>query len=269
MNCIQGFRSFWGKGWASVLVAFVLLAAAHAQSQQPQTLPDNAARIARGAYLVEGLGHCGACHTPRGVGMQEQAYNERGEDYLSGAVIEGWLASSLRTMTLSHEEIVMLLQKGMSQSKGVSGPMKEVVSLSMQYATVEDLNSIAAYLVCIQQPLPAQTVLPAASVDPQGAFLYYTYCSVCHGELGEGVASGAPRLAGNNNVMAQDPRNMVHVITKGENTPVTMARPGYAMPAYGETLKAQEIVQIMNYMRASWGNQAAPITEKQYHSLLK
>lgn len=226
-------------------------------------------RIERGAYLVQGLGHCGACHTPRGIGMQEVAYNDSSPEYLSGAIIEGWLAPSLRTSTLSHHEIVSLLKQGISPSKDISGPMKEVITLSTQYATDEDLDSMAAYLVSIQNPILPPKEQTLAQQDPEGKFLYYTYCSACHGESGQGMPPAAPRLAANNTVIASDPRNLIRIIANGEQTPVTESHPSYVMPAYKETLTEEQIVSIINYLRSSWGNQAKPITDTQYRSVLK
>lgn len=249
-------------------VAFYLLTLSTVYAQEQSYLKKDL-RIERGAYLVQGLGHCGACHTPRGIGMQEVAYNDSSPEYLSGAIIEGWLAPSLRTSTLSHHEIVSLLKQGISPSKGISGPMKEVITLSTQYATDEDLDSMAAYLVSIQIPISPPEANALAKQDPEGKFLYYTYCSACHGESGQGIAPAAPRLAGNSTVIAGDPRNLIHIIANGEQTPVTEAHPPYVMPAYKETLTEEQIVSIINYLRSSWGNQAKPITDTQYRSVLK
>lgn len=106
----------------------------------------------RGAYLVQGPGHCGACHTPRGIGFQEKGMNESDDKFLAGAELDGWWATSLRgdwqtgIGALSVDELASLLKTGMGGQVSVSGSMAEVIAHSTQYLTEDDLQAIAIYL---------------------------------------------------------------------------------------------------------------------------
>lgn len=239
-------------------------------SQDPRS---SDAQIAHGAYLVDGLGHCGSCHTPRGIGYQELAYTADDPKYLSGAEIDGWYANSLRTLNLTHEEIVSLLARGFTDRKGLAGSMKEVVTYSTQYLTEADLDSIAAYLISIQLEQPASPVSPthtsSTQAKPQAEFLYFTYCSTCHGEQGQGIPNAVPSLIGNSNVVAQNPMNLIRIVLNGEQTPPTVGLKPLDMPAYRKTLTAEEITLVLNYIRNSWGNQAKPVPMKQIEQHLE
>lgn len=252
-------------------LAFMSASAIVSVAQVSQDTQSSDAQIAHGAYLVDGLGHCGSCHTPRGIGYQELAYTADDPKYLSGAEIDGWYANSLRTLNLTHEEIVSLLARGFTDRKGLAGSMKEVVTYSTQYLTQEDLESIAAYLLSIQLEQPATPAIHASVTepDPQAAFLYFTYCSTCHGEQGQGMPNAVPSLVGNSNVVTQNPMNLIRIVLNGEQTPPTIGLKPLDMPAYRETLTAEEVVLVLNYIRNSWGNQAEPVSVKQIEKLLE
>ncbi len=102
----------------------------------------------RGAYLVESLGHCGACHTPRGIAFQEKAMTDAGSSghqFLAGETVEGWRAVSLRNLW-TVEETAKLLKTGQNAFATVSGGMTEVIHNSTQHFTDADLTAIATYL---------------------------------------------------------------------------------------------------------------------------
>lgn len=213
----------------------------------------------RGAYLVQGAGHCGSCHTPRGWGMQEQALDQQGESYLSGAELDGWYAPSLRGLPV--EELVALLKTGRSARGAVAGPMADVVTHSTQYLTEADLSSIAVYL----RSLPAA---PAARIQPAtpsaaGAKTYAMYCSTCHGSEGEGNAHTIPALAGNATLTADNALTALRVVLDGAQTPVTQQGMAQTMPGYGWALNDVQMAELMNYVRHSWGNQAAGVKPEQ------
>lgn len=261
------FQTLLGKV-CSAACLFAVALSAHAQAPQGASAQD----IARGAYLVEGLGHCGACHTPRGIGFQEKGYTAADPLFLDGAVIEGWIANSLRDSQLTQDEIVELLKFGVSQKKGIAGPMRAVITESMQHLTDEDLNSIAAYLVSLQNPVqPKENTDSQVSVSPNAnaSGLYMSYCSTCHGASGQGVPRAIPALAGNSNVIAKDARNMIHIIYSGAHTPTIEGRASYVMPAYKEILTEEQMIEVINHIRQAWGNQAPAITAKEYKNVTK
>lgn len=260
---------FCAAALSSSIVSFV----SAQTSQEVSTASD--ANIARGAYLVEGLGHCGACHTPRGIGFQEQGYTAQDPLFLSGAVVENWRANDLRALPLTQDEIAELLKYGITQKKGVFGPMREVITESTQFLSDEDLHSIAAYLLSLKSSSTQQSSQnapvgePSASKDAAALGVYMTYCSTCHGASGTGVAHTIPALAGNSNVIAKDARNLIHILHNGARTPTLEERQPYVMPAYKEILTEEQMIALINYLRQSWGNQAAPITPKEYQEVTK
>nr|WP_167507649.1 cytochrome c [Rahnella aquatilis] len=220
---------------------------------------DQSAQWNRGAYLVQGAGHCGACHTPRGWVQQEKALNEKDMAFLSGGELDGWSAPSLRGLKISQPELVTLLKSGRNTHDAVSGPMGEVITNSTQFMTDDDLNSMAVYLLSLKaeaQPAPAQKAVATEA----GQQTFMRYCSTCHGVKGDGKAFAIPALAGNLTVNAENPQTLLRVILYGAQTPVTAEHMSNTMPGYGWTLTDQQAADLTNTLRASWGNQAAAVT---------
>lgn len=214
----------------------------------------------RGAYLVQGPGHCGSCHTPRGWAMQEKGLDSKAPEFLSGAELDGWYASSIRG--LKPDEVVALLKTGRSQHAAVAGPMGDVVTHSTQYLSDADLHSIGLYLHSLPATRPkAAAVSPAtASNFAAGRHIYATYCSTCHGDNGLGNDHVIPALAGNPTVTAQNPLTALRVVLEGAHTPITQQATSVVMPGYGWVLSDSDVADLMSYLRGSWGNQAAPVT---------
>lgn len=213
----------------------------------------------RGAYLVQGATHCGTCHTPRGLAMQEKSLDGSAESYLSGAGLAGWYAGNIRGDMYSQEELVELLKTGRSHTQAVLGPMAEVVTYSSQYFTDEDLNAIVTYVrsLSYQQPAPAKkvaTITEAAQDD------YKMYCSTCHGRDGQGREQIIPSLAGNTTVLADNPASLINVLLHGGKTAITQIHIGYDMPGYAWKFDDQRAAELVNLMRASWGNQATAVS---------
>ena len=233
----------------------------------------------RGAYLVEGLGHCGACHTPRGLGLQEKALtDEDGAAYLSGAVVDNYVANNLRGDAMtglgswSEEDIVQFLKTGRNPKTAAFGGMSDVVEHSMQYMTDSDLHAIAHYL----KSLPARgqdtfVYAPAAgaalaegNVSARGALDYVNNCAACHLSSGQGYVSTFPALAGNPVVNAADPSSLVNIVLHGGTEPGTNAVPTrFTMPPFGDHLSDQEIADVVTFIRSSWGNAAPAVTPAQ------
>ena len=226
----------------------------------PGTYRPDAARGAawnRGAYLVEGLGHCSDCHSPRNLlgGI------EKSKDF-SGAVIDGWFALDLTSDiatglgSWSVEEIATYLKTGVVRDKTTTlGPMAEVIGNSTSHLTDADRRAIGEYL----KSLPPDSSLRTGRKRPdpsrvRGAQLYIDNCSGCHQASGRGIAGAFPPLAANGVVVAADPNNVIKVINRG-----VKARAGFiAMPAFATELTDQQVADIVNFVRTSWGNRAAP-----------
>ncbi|HWH84742.1 MAG TPA: cytochrome c [Burkholderiaceae bacterium] len=240
------------------------------------------ASVARGAYLVQGLGHCGSCHTPRAPTMQEKALDESGTDYLAGGpIIDGWVAVNLRGNPAdglgawSAADIVASLRNARNTSRAViGGAMNEAILHSTQYLSDDDLNAIAAYLKSLAPSAhsPSSFKADAATakalwegVNPtRGAELYVDNCAGCHRSDGQGYARVFPRIAGNSTVLASDPTSVVRLILDGSQLPATRAAPSeLAMPGFGWRLSDDEVAQLASFVRQSWGNQASAVQAAQ------
>jgi mono/diheme cytochrome c family protein len=240
------------------------------QAAKPVTHGDkNDALLARGAYLVEGPGHCGACHTPRGVTMQEKAYDASSDIYLSGATIDGWYAPSLRNISMSQDELKDLLRMGRSQHNAISGPMSEVITQSTQYLTDNDMDAISFYLLSFNHKVAAAAPATPVAADgsltykpTDGKTLYSMYCSTCHGDDGKGKDFTVPTLVNNALVTAKDPSSLISVISQGAETPQTHGNISFKMPAYKNVMSKEEMNNVVNYVRGSWGNNAENNTGK-------
>ncbi|AKJ42315.1 cytochrome c [Pragia fontium] len=224
----------------------------------------------RGAYLVQGLGHCGACHTPRGLAFQEKAMTQTAPEFLSGAEIDGWYAPDIRGNKLSQSELVDLLKTGSSQHQSLAGPMAEVVTYSTQYLSDADLQSIAVYLNALPGD-KAPEAKPAATLAnyDEAKGLYQTYCSTCHGLDGKGVANVIPSLANNPAIVRDNALNLIHVVYSGADTPRTEGHISYKMPGYKGVISNQEMTDVLNYIRNSWGNSAPLVTLSEVNQATK
>lgn len=229
--------------------------------------PDKDAAWNRGAYLVQGLGHCGACHTPRGIGFQEKAMSDAGASgklFVSGAKVENWNAVNLRDLW-TVDETVELLKTGQNSVATASGGMTEVIHHSTQHFTQDDLVAVATYLKSL--PTDRPHVAPRGpSGEPQtlfttrGGLAYAQFCNDCHRLDGAGVADVFPPLAGNPTVAADDPATLVHIMLTGWKTAETQARPRvFVMPGFAR-LPDQEIAEILTFIRENWGNRTKAVT---------
>ena len=233
--------------------------------------------LARGAYLVHGLGHCTQCH-----GARDALGGLISHRTLAGAVLPGtaWYAPPL---TLAHEagpqsldDTVFLLRTGADRQglRFVGGPMAEVVLQSSQYLRESDARAMALYLHSLAMSDPPMAGIspaaPAPPVSPQGAKIYEQHCVQCHGKQGEGVPNAYPALAGNRMILLARPNNAVLSVLHGGFAPSTQAnlRP-YGMPPYLLQLTDADIAHVVSFVRASWGNSAAPVTELEVHQIRK
>jgi mono/diheme cytochrome c family protein len=249
----------------------------------PSDAPKSAAgltEVQRGEYLVEGLGHCGSCHTPRGFAMQETAYDTGSDSYLSGGDLNGWPVPSLRArgssaegiVGWSQQDIVDYLGMGRNRVAAVGGEMTSVIEHSMGYMNDGDLNAIAAYL----KSLPAeqlvetkpdaaagQTIqrLTAAKDLTLGERLYLDNCSACHLVTGKGGPKVFPQIDGASVATATSPVGLIHTILNGAATPSTDRAPSVlTMPGFGSRLKDDEVAALASFLRGAWTNSAGAVS---------
>lgn len=221
----------------------------------------------RGAYLVQGLGHCNACH-----GSRNALGATGGTLDLGGGLIpmQNWYAPSLSdpheagVAEWQPQQIVDLLKKGVTPRASVLGPMAEVVGGSTQHLSDADLLAMAAYLKGLP-PTRGERARQAAAdsvVLDRGAKLYTQHCADCHGDQGEGVAGIYPALAGNRAVTLSSPANLVRVVLEGGFAPSTAGHPRpYGMPPFATVLNSADTAAVLSYVRSAWGNQGGAVPE--------
>ncbi|MGB8635310.1 MAG: cytochrome c [Rhodanobacteraceae bacterium] len=248
-------------------------------SYQPKPVDDaDAQRWNRGAYIVQGPGHCGSCHTPRGAVMNEKALDESSPKYLAGGQLDGWYAPSLRgdmntgLGRWSEAEIVQFLKQGRNRHAVVYGSMTDAYNNSTQFMTDSDLAAIAHYLKSLPgdaghegqpwryQPTPNPALASGRHASQPGADIYLAKCSFCHGRDGRGQGTWIPPLAGSVASMTDDDSSSINVTLNGANHVVTQGVPdGYRMPAYRNQLSDRDIADVLGYVRTAWGNQGGMV----------
>jgi mono/diheme cytochrome c family protein len=243
--------------------------------ERPQTAADPV--LARGAYLVEGPGHCGTCHTPRGLGLEEKALSAQdGAAYLSGGLVDNHVAKNLRGDPLtglggwSEDEIVQFLQTGRNQKTAAFGGMTDVVAHSTQFMREEDLRAIASYLKSLpgtrgeasfSPDAAVGSALAAGDVSARGSLDYLNSCAACHLSSGKGYVETFPALAGNPVVNSPDPSSLINIVLNGATVPPTEKAPtGFTMPGFADRLTDQEVADIVTFIRSSWGNKGSPVS---------
>lgn len=233
----------------------------HFEPAPPRPAPPADGSAARGAYLVQGLGHCAGCHAP---------YNRLGAAAgpLTGGVIpaQRWYAPSLHPAAAPQDgdegERVALLRSGRNRQGSVSGPMAAVVFNSTQHWLHSDLQAVARYLATLPAAGVTAPAQPAAPADAgrRGRTLYAERCADCHGADGEGAAGAYPPLAGNPSVLQPAVHNLVQVLRHGSFGPATLAHPRpYGMPP--QDLDLADTTALINHLRQSWGHRAAAVSE--------
>jgi mono/diheme cytochrome c family protein len=222
----------------------------------------------RGAYLVEGLGHCNACHSAR------SALGGLKHDDVGGGLIPilNWYAPSLTSNKETGlgdwdvKEVVQLLKTGVSPRGAVFGPMAEVVRNSLQHLTEADLAAMTLDLK--SQRTADRDVDSGVRVTPQqqaqmlarGARIYKDRCAECHQARGEGVPGIYPPLAGNQAILMRNPVNAIRMVLNGGFAPSTQGNPRpYGMPPFAYALSDDDVAAVVTYIRGAWGNQAGPV----------
>lgn len=211
----------------------------------------------RGAYLVQGLGHCSACHASRNAlgAMRDPAA-------LAGGLIplQNWYAPGLAGQPA--QPAAALLQRGVSGSAALLGPMADVVLHSTQHLQPDDLLAMAGYL----QSLPSVGMPRAVADGPapvllqRGAKIYEERCVRCHGDDGQGESRAYVPLVGNRALLRDPPANLVQVVLGGAFPASTAGNPRpFGMPPFATELGDEEVAAVLSYIRNAWGNRAAAV----------
>ena len=229
--------------------------------------PSKSAEWSRGRYLVDALGHCGTCHTPKtALGA------DRDSAYLQGATLQGWFAPDITADERkgigrwSIDELVNYLKTGANRDAIASGGMGEEVVHSSSHMTDEDLKAIASYLLSLKpavqdnpQALPASDVRMVA-----GQAIYKDNCAGCHTDGGTGIPHLFPRLAGGHAVQSDDPTTLIHTVLLGSQGAATAAAPtGPTMPSFAWRLNDMQVASVLTYIRNTWGNAASAVSANQ------
>ena len=225
----------------------------------------------RGAYLVNGLGHCSGCHTPKGrlgADLPAQAFH--------GGDLDSWVAPDLTSNSrsgLGNWELVDIsdyLKTGRNLHAGAAGAMADVVTYSTSLLTDDDRRAIAAYLHSLP-PSPARATTPAqAGAMTRGAAIYSDACASCHLEKGVGQPGYFPPLQHNAMLQQTDTTGLEHLILAGSHIASTASRPSpLTMPSFAWKLTDQEIADVSTYIRNSWGNEAPAVDVSKVTELRK
>ncbi len=239
----------------------------------------------RGAYLVQGPGHCGACHTPRGIGLQEKALDDSSANFLAGAELDACYAPSLcgdmRTGlgTWSTKDIGEFLKHGHNRVGSAFGSMTDVINNSTSYFSASDIDAIAVYLKSLparsaQQPVAYDNAttdaLRNSPTTQPGAAIYASDCASCHGFDAKGFTSYMPALAGNPVVLDENASSLINVLLNGSVPLVAEGTPdAYRMPQFRPQLSDQDAADVITFMRNRWGNQAPAVAATQVANLRK
>ncbi|WP_110947244.1 c-type cytochrome [Pseudomonas bohemica] len=225
--------------------------------------PQKSEQWNRGAYLVEGLGHCGTCHTPKNL-----TGGDKSDQFLMGANLQNWVAPNITSTghdglgAWNEDDIVKYLKTGANRFDIASGPMAEEVEHSSQHWNDQDLMAVAVYLKDGAKPVDAAK--PVAATDASmvaGKAIYADRCSACHTPTGEGAANLFPKLAKAPLINSNDPSSLIRVVLSGSRAGATDAAPtAPAMPAFGWNLSDDNVADVLTYVRNTWGNAAPAVS---------
>jgi mono/diheme cytochrome c family protein len=241
--------------------------------------PNQSVEWNRGAYLVQGLGHCTMCHTA----INALGGNTASKEFQGGLIpVQNWYAPSLTSNKeaglgdWSIEDIVDLLHAGVSKRGAVYGPMAEVVYDSFQYLTEEDVRAVAVYLKSLPghtsevdtSPKSSFVTEEAARLVPLGKKIYEAQCAVCHATEGQGKPPHFPPLANNQSIQMNSAVNPIRMVLNGGYAPGTSKNPmPYGMPPFAQSLSDEEVAAVVTYIRTAWGNHGAPVSEHEVNAL--
>lgn len=239
--------------------------------------PEQSAQWNRGAYLVEGLAHCGACHTPRNfLGARDDSLAMTGGTYMDSVEgkLSAWSAANLTSADSglamwSVQDITDYLKLGFSHRAGVFGPMNKVVVGSTRHLSTEDVQAMAVYLKSVPANTRGETTAATAEVLRAGSIQYDIHCGTCHLPTGEGSAETGPPLLGSPVVLDADPASLINITLYGAQTPKIapstqwQAREWKRMEAYAGKLSDEQAAAMLSYIRSAWGHQSGAVSAEQ------
>jgi mono/diheme cytochrome c family protein len=235
-----------------------------------QADPKQSAEWNRGAYLVNGLGHCDACHTPRNQFMAEiESEADAGgslSDRVADDIVRRWSAVNLTSTRTglaawSLDELTHYLKTGFAVTRaGTFGPMNDVIVNSLMNLSNEDVHAIATYLKSLPPREFSSATVPIESAKA-GAGVFNDHCAECHDNSGGGGESSGPPLAGSAVVLATDPASLINIVLYGPTLPKSVDTGDWqTMRAFNTELNDAQIALVLNFVRGSWGNRAPPVT---------
>ncbi len=227
----------------------------------------------RGAYLVEGPGHCGACHTPRNVlGAEKERWALSGgvhDDKVKLGFYRQWSAVNLTSAgtglgSWTEDDIVSYLKTGQSPKAIVHGPMREVILHSTRHLNDADIKAMAVYLKSLEAKYPDSGPKAEPKQLADGELIYTVHCGSCHLPTGKGGEGLGVTLEQNPIVQAADPASLINVILYGPHLPgPPFSVDRSPMKMYGKRLSDVDIAAVATYLRANFGNQAGAVTPEQ------
>jgi mono/diheme cytochrome c family protein len=234
---------------------------------------DRSAAWNRGAYLVQGLGHCSMCHSPRNfLGAEDRQLALSGgiyNDKISDGTYRPWAAVNLTPAkdglaAWNTDDIVAYLKTGVSGRATTFGPMNDVVMNSLRHLDERDVRAIATYLQAIPAKTQSAGSAPSQETLLAGETVYTVHCGTCHLPSGRGAEGMGTPLAGSAVVQAPDPSSLINIVLYGPQLPPAPFSSGRdRMEPFGDKLTDEETAQLATYLRSSWGNAAGAVTAAQ------
>jgi len=217
----------------------------------------------RGAFLVDGPGHCGACHTPKSF-----LGGDKTSQYLQGSALQGWFAPDITNDSRrglgnwSVDDVAAYLRTGHNGVTAATGPMAEEIALASSHMTDGDVHAIATYLKSVPGRQDAPQPLRADNPDMvAGQAIYRDQCSACHGLDGKGIPRLFPAIADSSSVRSTDPATLIRIVLRGARSVATDAEPtSPGMPSYGWQLDDAQVAAVLTYVRNTWGSAAQAVS---------
>lgn len=244
--------------------------------------------LVRGAYLVQAVGHCGACHSPRNSTMGQKGIDERSQSFLTGAEMGGFTVPALHgkhsaIAKWSVEDLRLFLSTGRNEHATATGSMAVTVEDALQFQSEDDTLAMAIYLKHLNQDHPSTTALKVkenektatelelSKADPKldlGKRLYLDNCVGCHFVDGKGAPEIFPKLDGNSIVIADNPTSLINIILHGAELPSTELRPArLRMPDFAWRLDDEEVAELATFIRKGWNNKAGAVSASQVKNI--